>query len=307
MNKRKKYTRLVKISKKLLGIPINDGLNVFNFFKYQRLKYGPYIYKKKYNVKDVVDVMIHLGMKEGSNVFIHSSWNEFYNYLGTEYELIDEILRVIGPSGTLIMPAIPLIRKNRLFNVRKTVTKAGVLAEEFRKYPGVKRSINLQHSVCALGPQSDYLLNEHHLGDNCWDERSPYYKLSKINALVFCMGIHKRFVGTMVHCVEGVLFKEFAYFRDLFEDNKTEHKYIDYDGTEKNYCCYDLKAKLVYEYFSHRKYVDQYLDYKSRKLSNLIITMYQASQVIPTMIENGRRGIILYAYPSKRKYVFAKK
>lgn len=303
MKKRELYSFCVKKAKQIAGIPQNDGLDVFTFLKYKHLKYGPLFYKKKYTAEDIVAIMKEMGMKRGSNVFIHSSWNEFYNYEGTESDLINCILTVIGLEGTLIMPAFPLHR-NSVFNVKKTVTKAGMLAEEFRKYPGVKRSINTQHSVCALGPKSDFLLNEHHLGDNCWDEKSPYYKLMMINALVFDIGVHKRFVGTMIHCVEGVLSKELPYFRDIFTENKVEHKYIDYDGLEKNYYCFDAKKKRIYGYFHFVNYVDKYLNYTHRKISNLNITVYHASQVIPTMIENGRKGIVIYSRPSTKKYNF---
>lgn len=55
--------------------------------------------------------MKDMGMKEGSNVFIHSKWDEMYNYLGNESEFIDAIIKVIGEKGTLIMPAFPLVRK----------------------------------------------------------------------------------------------------------------------------------------------------------------------------------------------------
>lgn len=304
MNKKALYSSFVNIAKKIAGIPQNDGLDVFNFLKYKHLKYGPYFYKKQFTTEELIAIMKEMGMKKGSNIFIHSSWSEFYNYKGTESDFINQILEVIGSEGTLIMPAYPFLQKNKVFNVKNTVTKAGLLAEVFRRYPGVKRSINTQHSVCAFGPQSDFLLHEHHLGDNCWDEKSPYYKLAKIDALVFDIGLHKRFVGTMHHCVEGILSKELPYFRDMFTDDKVEHKYIDYDGLEKTYYCYDSKKKRIYEYFHFTKYVDKYLKYDHRKISNLDITVYHASQVIPTMIENGRKGIVIYSRPSTKNYRF---
>lgn len=54
-----------------------------------------------------------MGMKNGSNIFIHSTWDEMYNYNGSEENLIDAILEVIGPEGTLIMPACPYYVKGK--------------------------------------------------------------------------------------------------------------------------------------------------------------------------------------------------
>lgn len=298
--------KIKRHTKRILGIPLRDGLSFSNIWKYQRLRWGPYIYKKKYSAKDIVHIMTEMGMEKGSNVFIHSSWNEFYNYTGTENDLIDSILSVIGPTGTLIMPAYPFLLSNNIFNIKKSVTKAGLLAEEFRKYPNVKRSINVQHSVCALGPLSDYLLNEHHLGDNCWDERSPYYKLSSINALVFAIGLPNTFIGTMSHCVEGILWKYYPYYRDMFSKDKIEKKYVDYDGQEKSYYCYESVKKKVCGPFKLKRYISKYLDNDCRQISNLKITLFKASEVIPIMISNGRKGIVIYSYPRLGNYQFDK-
>lgn len=305
MNREKKiYQWTLGTLKKIFGVPKNDGLSRANIIKYIRLKYGPYLYKKKYGTAEIIAIMKDFGMKSGSNVFIHSSWNEFYNYTGSEQELIEAILGVIGPTGTLAMPAYPLRRKGRIFNLKKSVTKGGLLAEEFRKYPGVKRSINDRHSVCALGPMADFLLNEHHLGDNCWDEKSPYYKLSQIDCIVFTLGLSKYFFGTMVHCVEGVLWKDYPYFRDMFSESKNEHQYIDYDGQTKSYYCYDGIKRTLPGFFKERKFLRKYIKYQHSSVSNLGITAFRAKQVIPMMIENGRKGVILYSMPSPRGYHF---
>lgn len=191
-------------------------------------------------------------MKNGSNIFIHSTWDEMYNYNGSEENLIDAILEVIGPEGTLIMPALPLLRKGKIFDVKKSITGAGTLAETFRRYPGVKRSINVQHSVCALGPQSDFLLKEHHLGESCWDEKSPYFRLSQIDALVFTLGLRRYYIGTMLHCVESVLRKSYPYYSSFYTREPVKHEYIDYDGEHKYYYCYDNRY-VRYKFFSNQK------------------------------------------------------
>ena len=80
--------KIKKYAKKILGIPAKEGLSITNFIFNWRLRVGPYLYKRKYTAKDVVEAMRKAGMKEGSTVFIQSRWAEFYNCISTEEELI---------------------------------------------------------------------------------------------------------------------------------------------------------------------------------------------------------------------------
>lgn len=296
------------IIRKILGIPSNEGLGVDSFIKNWRLRIGPYFYKNKYTASDVVNVMKRAGMKEGSVVFIQSGWAEFYNCTSNEKELITEILNTIGPDGTLAMACMPILRKGKIFNVKKSVTSAGLLAEAFRKYPGVKRSVHERHSVCSIGPLTDYLISEHHLGETAWDKKSPYYKLSEVNALVFGLGLGKYWVGTIVHCVDSLLKDEVPYYHDLFFTEKTEYRYIDYDGIEKSYWNYDMPESgpkiRVGSYFKNRHICRKYLHGYYERISNLQITCWEAKEVVPKLLDLGRKGIDGNLLPSKKGYKF---
>jgi aminoglycoside 3-N-acetyltransferase len=303
---------IIKETKRFFGIPLSQSLGMHEIMKFTHLRLGRFFYKKTYDSKDIINLMIKMGMKKGSNVFIHSSWNELYNYTGTIKEIIDGVLNVIGSQGTLAMPCFPLLRKGKTFNVKKSVTGAGLIAEEFRQYPGVRRSINVQHSVCALGPQTNFLLSEHHLGETCWDEKSPYYRISQINTLVFSIGLPRYYVGTMVHCVISVLCNDIPYFRDFFTSKHLIYYYIDVDGVEKTYTQLEKSTKgkaKRNKYGYMKKLVKKYLskdDYKLGRISNLNISMFKANKVVPLMIDLGRKGIILYKSPSPKGYKFNK-
>lgn len=296
--------------KKVLGIPPSEGLALDSFVFSWRLRIGKHVWKKKFDAKDVVNAMIEAGMHEGSVVFIQSRWAEFYNCTSEPAELIDEILKVIGPEGTLAMACMPMMREGKLFNVKRTPTNAGLLAEVFRKYPGVIRSINIQHSVCAIGKQADYLVSEHHLSETPWDKKSPYYKLSEFNALLFGFGLGKYWVGTTMHCVDSLLKGEVSYYTDMFYPDKTEYRYIDYDKTEKSYWCYDMPQtgpkKRIGSLILNNRIAKKYLHGRYTKISNLQITCYDAYEVVTKLVELGRKGIDSYWTPSKRGYKFEK-
>ena len=208
------------------------------------------------------------------------------------------------------MACMPIIRKGKIFNVKKSPTKAGILAEVFRKYPGVKRSIHERHSVCAIGPKADYLLSEHHLGETAWDKKSPYYRLSEVNALIFGFGLGKYWVGTIVRCVESILKDEIPYYGDMFFPNKTEYHYIDYDDIEKTYWNYDMPETgpkiRINSYFKGRHICRKYLHSHYQQVSNLQISCWDAHEVVTTLVELGRHGIDGNLLPSKKGYKFIK-
>lgn len=273
--------------------------------RYKR-KICRYIYNQKYTADDLISIMCRMGMTKGSNVLIHSSWDEFYNYLGTPEEFICKILNVIGTEGTLIMPAYPFLRKkDSVFDLRRTPTAAGLLPEVFRTMEGVKRSVNRQHSVCAIGAQSDYLLNDHINSETCWDEHSPYYKLKNVHALVFNLGLGMYHVGTIMHCVESVLWKHNDYFSQFF-GKRVEYKYRDFDGKIHTDIFYTSPDDFVKKYTrrGHVRFQKKYFskDCSMRcRLSNLTINRYDASYVINRMIELGNLGVTYFTEPKSHK------
>lgn len=286
------------------------------FVKNTRKKIGKLIYKKKYTAKDVLQVMISMGLHPGDTICIHSSMKEFYNYQGTAEELISVILEYLGPEGTLSMPAYPphffstsktCLTENYhgftdeiKFDVKNTPTGAGYLAEVFRKMPGVKRSINLQHSVCAIGKWADYLISEHHLSRTAWDEKSPYYKMVLLNAKVFSFGL-PYFVSTVIHCTDSLLFGKYAFF-DYFFGRSITYNYLDTNGKvgSQTMLVGDSmkrrnKKKMVRRYFEEGEFL-------KRRISNLRIERVNAAYTHNRFMELAEQGIVMYSQPNPRKY-----
>lgn len=298
-----------RLLRKVFSLRNDVSINRENIVKRFAFKWQKYFYHKQYDTNELLEEMRKLGMKEGSCIFIHCAWDFFFNYTGNVKDFIDGVLRVIGPSGTLAMPAFPLDR-SKTFNVKRSITGAGKLAEFFRRYPGVKRSANTQHSVCAIGPLSDYLLKEHTECETCWDENSPYYRLSQVNALIFCLGVGYSFLSTSVHCTEAINRNKVKYYHDFFSKEKIKHEYIDYDGTPKEYYCYDVVVNRQFTIIPEKYFLKKYFsseEYKTGRISNLTIIVYNASKYIPKLIELGEFGIDAYRLPSKRGYIFKKR
>lgn len=295
------FQKIVPMVKRIIGIK-----DLALWRKRWSVRLGKIFYHKKYFVKDLIEVMIKLGMKRGSVVCIHSSMMQFYNYKGTAQEIISEILKVIGPEGTLMMPAFPKMPGDGydkyVFDLKNAPTAAGYLAEQFRKYPGVKRSANVHHSVCAIGKYADYLIENHTDGANCWDETSPWYRLCVLGGIVFNLGLPASYMGTFHHCVEGVLYKEHPYWAQFFDHDQI-YSFYDTNGNIKSYVNREgtlvrkTRKRKVYKHFTDRHRRTLYL-------SNLRVTAIYTKFALEKLIELGRKGISVYYVPSTSKYVF---
>jgi len=295
------YTRCGLVVKRLLGIKDISLLR-----KNLKKNVGKLIYHQKYDADDIIKIMIGMGMKQGSVVCIHASMKEFYNYRSSAKELIDKIIDVITSEGTIMMPAFPdqthVHDKEYVFDPKKEPTKAGALAEAFRKYPGVIRSINVQHSVCAWGKYAQWLTKDHQYCKNCWDENSPWFRMTSLNALNFTLGLSSHYIGTFDHCVEAVLYKDYPYWAQFFNKKWTYH-YYDSNRNVQSYCCIEgdierrTRERRLIKYFSSE-------EYQKKKISNLLIQRYKTKPCLDKMINLGRKGITMYYVPSTKGFSF---
>ncbi len=295
------YSKIAFVLKNFLGIK-----DFSKFEKNIHKRIGKFLYKKKYYPRDVVNAMCSLGMKSGCLVCIHCAMKEFYNYVGTPEDLIDEILKVLGPDGTLMMPAYPnqdiASISGYVFDKDKDPTDAGALAEAFRKYPGVLRSISIQHSVCAIGRYADYLTRDHQNAHDPWGEESPYRRLCKMGGMVFNLGMPDSYIGTFYHCIESTLQYDYPYWAQFFSEKKI-NKYYACDGSIKEYQCYDsnierrIRPHRITKYFTDE-------DWKKVKVSNLLIKVFYIDKCYPKMLNLGKKGISIYYIPNPRNYSF---
>lgn len=257
-------------------------------------------FHKKFTAKDILDVMISQGLKPGDTIVIHCAMNNFYNYKGNAQELIDIIIDYLGEEGTLCMPAYPFDKDNPTipFDVNNDKTAAGFLAETFRHYKGVRRSLNKLHSVCALGKNADYLTCEHQYSKTCFDEKSPYYKLTLLNGKSFSLGLPKYYIGTICHVAESQLFNTLQYYTHKFTV-ETTFKYITETGKEEYHSIF-TKSKQPYIRSQNTKLIDKYFDktkYSRIRLSNIWINMFDARYCTTMLKRLALNGLTIYKSP----------
>jgi len=183
-----------------------------------------------------------LGVREGGVLLVHSSLRALGWIEDGPETVIQALLAALGPEGTLLMPALTydyVTRRSPTFDVRHTSSNVGAIPEYFRTRLGTHRSIHPTHSVCAVGPRTGEMLDDHPLDDTPCGPHSPFHKLRDVGGqlLMLGCGLHP---NTSFHAIEELV--EPPY---LFGDPLT-YMVIDADGRRRQKT-YRTHAFIGYE------------------------------------------------------------
>jgi aminoglycoside 3-N-acetyltransferase len=189
--------------------------------KLARLDIEKRFYRRKITHREFREALLRTGEWRSRPVWVQTSLNDFYNVEMRPTEILELMVDLVGPQGTLIMPAYPLNPDpKRGLAVDSAATSTGLLTEMFRRLPGIERSIHLYNSAVALGPDARDLTSGHHLGEYPFGVSSPYGRLIEARAHMVILGIEG--LGfTPLHSVECDLHLEVPAFRDVFRDKVT--------------------------------------------------------------------------------------
>jgi len=151
-----------------------------------------------------------LGVRPGETVLVHSSLRSLGWVCGGAVAVVQALLDVLGPSGTLVVPtqtmgnsdpslwSRPPVPREWWPAIRETMpgydprftpsVGLGVVAELVRTWPGSVRSNHPQASFAAVGPAAPALMAVHRL-DSHLGEDSPLAALESAGARVLLLGV----------------------------------------------------------------------------------------------------------------------
>lgn len=166
-----------------------------------------------------------IGVEKGDTLLVHSSLSKIGYVEEGPKTVVSALLKSIGENGNLLMPSSPnaslqkeYVEKNKMFNVLENRSVLGAITEYFRKYPGVKRSLNATEPVCALGPKQDYFVDGH-LGEvTPYTSNSPFYKVAENKGKIFYIGVTLANAGTSLHCLEDAVDFEYPVYHENIYD-----------------------------------------------------------------------------------------
>lgn len=155
--------------------------------------------------ENIANDLNKLGVSDGDIILVHSSFKALGSIPDGIETIIQGLLKTIGESGTLLMPALSWkLRPPEIFNPTKTPTNVGAIPEYFRTRPGTQRSIHPTHSVCAIGKMTNELLCDTELDNTPCGKHSPFNKITNFdNAKIIMLGCGL-LPNTTMHAIEEI-------------------------------------------------------------------------------------------------------
>lgn len=160
--------------------------------------------------KEIIDALKTVGLTRGDAVMVHTSLGQIGYVCGGAQTVIEALIEVVGPEGTIMMPTQSwknldpdtgvhwdvdeqywnTIRENwpAYDKIITPTNTMGATAEMFRQWPGALRSDHPARSVAAWGAHAKYLTENHNLSD-IFGEESPVGKLYKLDGKVMLIGV----------------------------------------------------------------------------------------------------------------------
>lgn len=178
--------------------------------------------------RDIEEGLRRVGLQMGDCVLVHSSLSRFGYVEGGLDTVIDALIHMLGPDGTLIMSAITASTKFVIecirasnedrtadvkpFDVENMRTWAGKIPESFRKRPGVSRSLHPTHSVSAYGKLAEKMCSGHENAPGPCGKHTPYMRLAEIErGFVLLLGVNHQ-SNTTIHGIEEIGNLEYALY-----------------------------------------------------------------------------------------------
>jgi aminoglycoside 3-N-acetyltransferase len=179
---------------------------------------------RSYGPRDLEAALRAVGITAGDTVMLHAAFASS-GFRGSPKDLADVFLRLIGPTGNLLMVSMPYsssthdyLSERKTFDVRKTPSHMGMVSEMFRRREGVLRSFSPSHPVLAFGPKAEWIVADH---DKCLypcGPGSPFEKLWELGGKIVVFHVRYptiTFVHYAEHFVEKLL--PFPLYSETFE------------------------------------------------------------------------------------------
>jgi aminoglycoside N3'-acetyltransferase len=234
-------------------------------------------------------------------LMVHSSFDGLLPmYKGSAKDLVNALIEFCGPSRTLVMPSFVMggrtynlaeYFEKRPFDVRRTPSEMGLVAEIFRRTPNVWRSLHPSCSVCALGPLAKEMTQGHHVAQEGLSPDSPFGVMTRRNTAILGLGVEYYRSLTHVHTARYEMGDEFPI---TFAKRTTPVTLVDYDDTRYNYelgladRTKKLDLRVLWSVLSRNELVE----WRFHGVPMFMVP--QAGVLTQRLIDAARRGITVY-------------
>ena len=244
--------------------------------------------------------LTNLGIKSGDVIMVHSSTKGFEAFDGKITDIIYVLKKIVGKDGTLLMPTMPFTgtaieyaQSGKIFDVKKTPSRMGMISELFRRMPEVRRSAHPTHAVAAWGSLAEELLSEHHNCTTPCGRRSPYGRLLDVNGKILLLGTGIG-VLTFFHAVEEILEEHIPI------SPFTEEKFVMQSKTESDKLV-KIETRLFNPGVSKRRNLDVLIPelkskgyWRESRLGTLKVVLLNANDILDVITEMSKNGKYCY-------------
>ena len=151
--------------------------------------------------RELIEGFQRAGVESGDTLLVHSSFKSLGGVDGGPQAVIDALLEVLSPEGTLIMPTFNFnFNKGEAWDVRTTPSQMGILTELVRLDPRAKRVFHPFYSFAVIGKHADDLTRERY--KSSYERSSVFGKLRDLDGKIMIIGLDYTHSLTFVHHVE---------------------------------------------------------------------------------------------------------
>ena len=137
---------------------------------------------------DEITAGLHaLGLRAGDLVHVHSSLKSLGHVVGGAEAVVDALLAVVAPGGTVMVPTFNH-GAVEVFEVGIAPSHNGAITEALRRRRDAVRSIHPTHPYAAIGPLAEELM-EGHLQAGTFGVDSPLGRCGRLGGWVLLLGV----------------------------------------------------------------------------------------------------------------------
>lgn len=153
-----------------------------------------------------------LGLRAGDVVLVHSSYRSLGEVKGGPRTVIDALVEVLTPEGTLIMPTFNFdFNQGEPWDVNKTPSHMGVLTEIVRTDPQARRVFHPFYSFAVLGKLKEELTRTRY--KDSYGEESIFMRLRQLDGKIMIIGLSYTHSMTFFHHVEQMNGVDYRYVK----------------------------------------------------------------------------------------------
>jgi len=273
----------------------------------RRLRTFGYAAKKRlidtffaYGVEEIESCLHHMGVERGNTIMVHSSFNPMSGFRGPPGQLVQALLNVVGPTGNILMVSLPYtsstheyLKTAPHFDVRKTLSRMGLVSETFRRRADVIRSLSPTHPVLALGPKASWIVAGH---EDCLypcGPGSPFEKLAQLDGKVVFFGVPFE-TFTFFHYLEHQVRNEIGF--PLYFSAPADIPVMDYQGKNRIIRSYVFSSEAI----SRRRLqiliaeLNRRHSIRKKRVGNTRILLVKTSEAIRCTEEMTKSRIFFY-------------